>query len=326
MTEFVVKIRENAKKRNSNRIVLPEGAEPRVVKAAVFLKENKLVEPILLGKDEMIQAVALENGVSLNGITIIDPKISPQKKAYAEQYYQLRKHKGMTLDEAETILESELYYGAMMVRNGEAKGAVAGSVNTTGDVLRAAIQIIGLAEGIKAVSSSFVMILPDGRELVFGDCAVIPNPDVDQLTSIAVSSAKTYERLVGKEPKVAMLSFSTKGSAVHEDVDKVLAATEKIREIKPDLKIDGELQFDAAIIDSIGKRKAPGSPVAGNANVFIFPDLDAGNIGYKIAERLAGAEAIGPVIQGLAKPYNDLSRGCSVDDIVNVACICSTMS
>jgi len=213
-----------------------------------------------------------------------------------------------------------------MVRHGDVSGAVAGSINTTGDVMRAAIQIVGMAPGIKAVSSSFIMVMPDGREMAFGDCAVIPNPDPDQLASIAISSANTYKILVGEEPYVAMLSFSTKGSAKHEDVDKVLEALEKVKQFDPNLKVDGELQFDAAILSDVGKRKAPGSPVAGKANVFVFPDLDAGNIGYKIAQRLAGAEAVGPVVQGLAKPYNDLSRGCSVDDIINVACICSVLS
>jgi phosphate acetyltransferase len=219
-----------------------------------------------------------------------------------------------------------LFFAAMMLRNGQAAGAVAGSLSPAADVMRAAIQVVGVAKGMKAVSSSFVMVMPDGHEFTFGDCAVIPNPDAEQLASIAVSSAKTHQRLVGSEPMVAMLSFSTKGSAKHEDADKVIAATQLVKTMDPELNVDGELQFDAALVEAIGAKKAPGSPVAGKANVFIFPDLDAGNIGYKITQRLANAEAIGPVVQGLAKPYNDLSRGCSVEDIVNVACICSVLS
>jgi phosphate acetyltransferase len=214
----------------------------------------------------------------------------------------------------------------MMVRENLAAGAVAGSINTTGDVLKAGIQIIGLMKNIKVVSSSFLMILQNGEILTFADCAVIPDPDPEQLASIAISSAKTHQRLVGTEPCVAMLSFSTKGSAKHPMTEKVIQALQLVKEIEPSLKIDGELQFDAAYIPEIGNRKAPRSPVAGKANVFIFPDLNAANIGYKLVQRLAGAEAVGPVIQGLAKPYNDLSRGCSVDDIVNVAAICSILS
>ncbi|MEJ2054629.1 MAG: phosphate acetyltransferase, partial [Calditrichaceae bacterium] len=232
----------------------------------------------------------------------------------------------VTYEIALETVKSPLHYGAFLVRTDFASGAVAGSINTTGDVLRAAIQVIGVAEGIKAVSSSFIMVIPDGREFTFGDCAVIPNPDPEQLASIAISSADTYKKLVGAEPMIAMLSFSTKGSATHEDVDKVVEATQKVKEKRPNLKIDGELQFDAALLEKVGVKKAPGSPVAGRANTFIFPDLDAGNIGYKIAQRLGGAEAVGPIVQGLKKPYNDLSRGCSVEDVINVACICSLLS
>jgi phosphate acetyltransferase len=203
---------------------------------------------------------------------------------------------------------------------------VAGSINTTGNVLRAGIQVVGLAENVSVVSSSFIMALKDGNILTFADCAVIPNPDPEQLASIAISSANTHAKLVNEQPNVAMLSFSTKGSAKHEDIDKVLNATQIVNETMSDLNIDGELQFDAAFLESVGNKKAPDSSVAGKANVYIFPDLDAGNIGYKIAQRIGNAEAIGPIIQGLRKPYNDLSRGCNVDDIINVACICAIIS
>jgi phosphate acetyltransferase len=238
----------------------------------------------------------------------------------------MRKHKNVTPEQAREIVKNPLFFGAFMIRQGMADGAVAGSINTTGDVLRAGIQIVGLAEGVNVVSSCFIMVLTDGKILTFADCAVIPDPDPEQLCSIAISSARTHQRLVEQEPCVAMLSFSTKGSAQHAHVDKVIKATNLLKEKMPGLKVDGELQFDAAYVESVGKRKAPGSPVAGKANVYIFPDLDAGNIGYKITQRLAGAEAIGPIIQGLKKPFNDLSRGCSVDDIINVACICAIIA
>ena len=323
--DFIEKIRTKAGK-NLKKIVLPEAFDPRVLKAARFLKDKNLVHPLLLGNPEALNKIASQENINIDDLEIENPETSGKIDDFAGEFFELRKHKGITAEQARQTVENVLYYGAMLVRKGQASGGVAGSVATTGDVLRAAIQVIGMKAGIKAVSSSFIMVLNDGREFGFGDCAVIPNPDVEQLASIAISSANTFKKLVGQEPRVAMLSFSTKGSAQHEDVEKVVQATLKVKELAPDLKVDGELQFDAALLPEIAQRKAPGSAVAGKANVFIFPDLDAGNIGYKITERLGGAEAIGPVIQGLAKPFNDLSRGCSVDDIINVACICSILA
>ncbi len=318
-------IRKSAQE-NIKTIVLPEGMDERTIKAARILKDNNLVEPVVLGNETKIKELAANNGVNINGVSIIDPENAINIQEYADAYYEMRKHKGISKGEAENIIKNPLYYGAMMIKKGEAAGVVAGAAHTTGDVLRAAIQIVRTADGIKVVSSSFLMVMPSGQVLTFGDCAVIPDPSAEELASIAISSANTHKMLTGEEPRVAMLSFSTKGSAKHPLVEKVTEATELVRKQAPDLMVDGELQFDAAYLENVGKKKAPGSPVAGKANVFIFPDLSAGNIGYKLVQRLAGAEAVGPVIQGMAMPYNDLSRGCSIDDIVNVACICSLLA
>ena len=237
----------------------------------------------------------------------------------------MRKHKGLTIEQARETLKRDLFFGAMMVKESKADGFVAGSTASTGDVLRAALQCVGMPDGISIVSSFFLMIFPN-RVFSFADCAVVPNPDAAQLADIAITTAENHKKLTGEEPYVAMLSFSTKGSAKHELVDKVLEATKIAKQKNPNLMIDGELQFDAAIVDSIGKKKAPESNVAGRANVLVFPDLQAGNIGYKIAQRLGGAEAVGPVVQGLKKPLFDLSRGCSVDDIVNTSAIAALMA
>jgi phosphate acetyltransferase len=307
-------------------IVLPEGEEERIIRAAEILDSKRLVKPILLGDPDIIMAKADAIQVNLAGIDLIRPDQTAHFEDWAQKFYQMRKHKGLSRDEARESLKNSLYYGAFMLKENQADGAVAGSINTTGDVLRAAIQVVGLAENVSVVSSSFLMVLQDDKILTFADCAVIPNPDPSQLASIAISSARTHELLVKETPKVALLSFSTKGSANHEDADKVIEATNLLKELAPDLIADGELQFDAAYVKKVADKKAPDSVVGGEANVFIFPDLDAGNIGYKLTQRLAGAEAIGPIIQGLRKPYNDLSRGCSVEDVVNVACICSILS
>jgi len=326
----IEKIKEKAKAKGK-RVVLPEGTEERMIKATKKILTEGLAQVTLLGDEETIRKLADSNDLDLSNVEVISPASSPRLGEYAHEYYQLRKKKGVSPDQAKKVLANPLFYGAMMVRKDEGDGFVAGSVNTTGDVLRAGIQIIGIAPGISSVSSSFLMVLPEFlgvkyKIFVFADCAVIPDPDPSQLASIAISSAKTMLDLTGEEPKVAMLSFSTRGSAQHELVDKVTEATRTVKESKPDLKIDGELQADSAIIPQVARKKCPDSIIKGEANVLIFPDLNSGNIAYKLVQRMAKAEAIGPIIQGLAKPANDLSRGCSVDDIVNVVAIAMTMA
>ena len=303
-------------------IVLPEGDEPRTVQAAKIIKDEGLAKPVLLGELEAIKNTAKETGTDITGIEIIDPAESPKAKDYAAELYELRKAKGVTEEDAAKLVQDVMYYGIMMVKTGDADGLVSGAVHTTGDMLRPALQIIKTKPGIKVVSSSFLMDCPNkslGHNglLVYADCVVMPNPTADELAEIGISAADTAKRLCGiEEPKVAFLSFSTKGSAKHELVTKVQQAVAKAHELAPDLCLDGEMQFDAALVPEIGASKAKGSPVAGHANVLIFPDLQAGNIGYKITQRIGGAECFA-VLQGLAKPCNDLSRGCSVEDIVN---------
>ncbi|SMO36405.1 phosphate acetyltransferase [Gracilimonas mengyeensis] len=297
-------------------IVLPRSSDPRVIQAAEFLHNEKLVRPVLIKN---------EGAVIPEELTIVDPETDDNLKKYADAFYERRKHKGITREEAVKTVKDPLYFAASMIAAGDADGAVAGSVSTTGEVLRAAIQAVGLKEGSNVVSSTFLMSFDDGRVFTYGDCAVVPYPNSEQLATIAMDSAQTHKKVTGKDQKVSMLSFSTKGSAVHERIELVTKALEIVKSHNLDFPVDGELQFDASIVPEIAKRKAPDSEVAGKANVFIFPNLDAGNIGYKITERLAGATATGPIIQGLAKPMMDLSRGCSWEDIVNTACVSALM-
>jgi phosphate acetyltransferase len=321
MEEIKAKARANKK-----TIVLPEGEEIRTIKAAEIIVKEGLANLIMLGDEEKIMSIAKENGVSLDGVKIINPKKSEKLEFYANQLYEIRKNKGMTPEKALETVKDEMYFGTMMVKMKDADGMVSGAIHSTGDLLRPAMQIIKTAPGVSIASSFFIMEVPnpnfgDNGLFIFADCAVNPNPTAEELASIAVASAMNAKNLCGMEPRVAMLSFSTKGSAKHELVDKVIEATKIAKEMAPDLMIDGELQLDAAIVPKVAELKAPGSQVAGKANVLIFPDLQSGNIGYKLVQRLANAEAIGPICQGFAAPVNDLSRGCSVEDIVNVVAI-----
>jgi phosphate acetyltransferase len=315
------RVKEKAVRLNK-KVVLPEGTESRTLKAAQIATEKKIARITLLGDQKQVNDSAKALGVNLDGIEVIDPKQADCLQDYINEYYLLRKHKGVDLEKAKELMMDPLFFASMMVRNGAADGEVAGALNSTGDVLRPALQIVRTAPGISTVSGSFIMIVPNctyGSEglFVFADCAVIPNPSAEQLVDIAVSSAETAEVLCDLNPVIGMLSFSTKGSASHELVDKVKTATNLLKEKYPELAVEGELQADAAIVPQVGATKAPNSTVAGKCNVLIFPDLQAGNISYKLVERLAKATAIGPILQGMARPVTDLSRGCNVDDIVN---------
>lgn len=300
-------------------IVLPEASDERVVRAASISAQEKLAMPVLIGEIESTRRSADSSGVSLEGVEIVDPAKSERSK-YAESLYGRRKHKGMTAEQAEALSAEPLYFASLMVDAGDAGGVVAGAATTTADVLRAYIYGIGMAEDVGCVSSAFLMVVPTGREeraFVFADPSVMPDPNPEELAGIAVASARTMKSLTGSEPLVAMLSFSTKGSAEHPSIEKVRKATELAMRMSPGLAIDGELQADAAIVPEVAMKKAPGSTVAGRANVLVFPDLSSANIGYKLVERLAGAKAIGPLLQGLAKPASDLSRGCRAEDVVD---------
>lgn len=322
MSAFIEAIRNKAKS-EVKHIVLPESLDERMLKATDYIEKEKIAQITLVGNEKEIRSKAKEFRVDLRSANIVEPQSHPEYESFVDEYYNLRKAKGMTREKAQEVISKELFFSAMMVRRGLADGAVCGAVNSTGDVMLAAFHIIGKAPNSSVVSSCFAMIIPEymGQKdhiLFFGDCAIIPNPDASQLADIAIATADTRKALVGDEPKIAMLSFSTKGSAKHDLVDKVVKATNLVKERRPDLIADGEMQLDTAIVPKVGQSKDPNGPIQGEANVLIFPDLNAGNIGYKLVQRLANADAFGPISQGLSKPFNDLSRGCSMDDIINV--------
>lgn len=323
MSNFLEKTIEKAKS-NIKTIVLAEGEDIRTIEAADKVLKQGIAKLILLGNEEIIREKAA--GFDISGATIINPEKAENFEELAAQFCEMRKAKGMTIEQARETLKNTLYYGCMLVKNDLADGMVAGAVNSTANVMRSALQTVKTAPDTKLVSSFFVMCVPDctyGEEgiFVFSDCGLVANPNEEELAEIALSSAKSFENLIGKTANVALLSYSTYGSAKSEMIDKVVNATKIAKEKRPDLNLDGELQLDAAIVESVGKSKAPDSAVAGKANVLIFPDLNAGNIGYKLVQRLAKAEAYGPITQGIKKPINDLSRGCSADDIVGVIAI-----
>ncbi|NOE28114.1 MULTISPECIES: phosphate acetyltransferase [unclassified Ruegeria] len=308
-------------------ISLCEGSDPRVVAGALAAHQAGLADVILVGPQAEVEATLKnQNAARSDGVMVHDPATSDLTEEFAQTYFELRQHKGVDPAKARAAVETPPVYAAMLVRSGRATGTVGGAVHTTGDIVRAAIQVIGMAPDAGMVSSFFLMYPPENaqpgaRAMLYSDCGLVIDPSADELSKIAVASARSARALLRVDPKIAMLSFSTKGSAKHPDVDKVIEATETLRQNSPDLEVDGELQFDAAFVPSVGDRKSPGSSVAGQANVMIFPNLDAGNIGYKITQRLGGYTAIGPVLQGLARPANDLSRGCSAEDVTQMIAV-----
>ncbi|MFC2130583.1 phosphate acetyltransferase [Bacteroidota bacterium] len=321
---FIDTIRTKAKAINKT-VAFPDADDVRTLNASITLLNDKIAKPILVGNPEKIRKVAYDNNLDISSISIHNPENTELSNEFANLLYEKRKEKGMTLEQAKETIKNPLYFAGLLLETDRVKSVVGGNVSSTGNVMKAAIHTVGVAEGISIVSSFFVMVFPD-RLLCFADCAVNPDPTDAQLADIAITSARNFKAVAGEDPKVAMLSFSTNGSASHPVVEKVQNATKLVKEKAPEIPADGEMQLDAAIIPSIGEKKFPGSPVAGKANVLVFPDLNSGNIGYKLTERLAGAEAVGPIVQGLKKPFCDLSRGCSADDMINVAAICTLMA
>ncbi len=327
---FIETLKEKAKK-DIKTVVLPEATDVRVLEAADKIGKESFAKVILVGNEDEVIKKAKENNLDISKAKIVDPEKSENKEKYIETFYELRKAKGMTEEEARNKMKDPVYFGMMMVKCEDADGLVSGAAHSTADTLRPALQILKTAPGTKLVSAFFLMVVPDceygeNGVFIFADSGLNENPDSDKLSEIAISSAKSFKQLVGKEPKIGMLSYSTYGSAKSELTEKVIEATKLLKEKAPDLKADGELQLDAAIVPEVGRSKAPGSEVAGECNTLVFPDLNSGNIGYKLVQRLGKAEAYGPLCQGIAKPVNDLSRGCSSDDIVGVVAITSVQA